>query len=74
GQYSKPVEAVPRERIDTVVTLCAEEVCPVFPGDIERLHWPIDDPAAACGSEEEVLAAFRRARDEIAARIAELFG
>jgi len=73
GQYSKPIDAVPRERIDTVVTLCAEEICPVFPGDVERLHWPIDDPATAGDSEEKTLAAFRRARDEIAARIDELF-
>ena len=72
-QYSKPIDAVPHERIDTVVTLCAEEVCPVFPGDVERLHWPIDDPAAAGDNEETALAAFRRARDEIAERIAELF-
>jgi arsenate reductase (thioredoxin) len=55
--------------IDTVITLCAEEVCPVFPGRITRLHWPLPDPAAATGSPEEKLARFRAVRDEIAARL-----
>jgi arsenate reductase (thioredoxin) len=56
---------------DYVITLCsiAEERCPVFPGVTARLHWPIDDPDTATGSEEERLAEFRAARDEIEARI-----
>ncbi len=72
GARSKGIDAIPVERIGTVVTLCAEEVCPVFPGDVRRLHWPIDDPAAATGTEEERKAAFRRARDAIRDRIGEL--
>lgn len=65
AHYSKGVEDVPRDRIGTVVTLCAEEICPVFGGKVRRLHWPLPDPAMAAGSAEEVLAAFRRTRDRL---------
>ena len=70
GQRSKPVDEIPVERIGVVETLCGEEVCPVFPGPVRRLHWPIEDPVAAGGSEAERMAAFRRARDEIRWRLA----
>ena len=66
---SKSVDVIPVDRVDVVVTLCAEEVCPVFPGSVRRLHWPIDDPARIGGSEAERLEAFRRARDEIKRRL-----
>jgi arsenate reductase (thioredoxin) len=69
AQRAKPVEAVDAARIGTVVTLCAEEVCPVFSGPVERLHWPLEDPAAAGGTEDERRAAFRRVRDSIRARL-----
>jgi len=54
-----------------VITVCAnaETRCPVFPGMGVRLHWPFDDPAAVVGSDAEKLAAFRRVRDQIEARI-----
>ena len=53
--------------IETVITVCgnADQACPVFPGQVHRLHWPFDDPAHATGTEEEILAEFRRVRDEI---------
>ena len=53
--------------IETVVTVCgnADQACPVFPGQVNRHHWPFDDPAHAEGSEDEVLSQFRRVRDEI---------
>lgn len=70
---SKGVDAVPLDRIDLVVTLCAEEVCPVLPGNVERLHWPIEDPAKAEGGDAEILEAFRVARDEIRARMERFF-
>lgn len=57
-----------RGRIPYAITVCdnAAESCPsVWPGLGERLHWPLPDPAAAEGSEEERLAAFRRVRDEL---------
>jgi thioredoxin type arsenate reductase len=70
GYGSKGLDAIPRSEVDTVVTLCAEEECPVFPGNVRRLHWGLPDPAAASGSEQEVLAAFRETRDELLRRIA----
>ena len=50
-----------------IITLCghADANCPTIPPSAERRHWPIDDPAQATGSEAEILAAFRDARDEI---------
>lgn len=53
--------------IETVITVCgnADQACPVFPGQVNRHHWPFDDPAHATGTEEEILAVFRRVRDEI---------
>ncbi len=66
---SKSLDEIPEDRIGTVITLCAEEACPVFLRPVRRLHWPIDDPAAARGSDEEVREAFRRARDEIRRRL-----
>ena len=60
---------------DLIVSICdsAAENCPVFPGDVERLHLPFDDPAHATGSDEEKLVVFRRVRDEIREAIEERF-
>lgn len=44
GQHSKGLADVPDGAFDTVVTLCADEVCPVLPGHVLRLHWPLPDP------------------------------
>jgi arsenate reductase len=54
-------------KVDTVVTVCgnADRACPMFPGQVSRYHWDFDDPAGATGSEEEILAEFRRVRDQI---------
>ncbi|MBA4136137.1 MAG: low molecular weight phosphatase family protein [Opitutus sp.] len=53
--------------VRTVITVCgnADEACPIYPGQVNRHHWRFDDPAHATGTEEEVLAEFRRVRDEI---------
>ena len=53
--------------VETVVTVCgnADQACPDFPGQINRYHWPFDDPAHAEGTDEEKMAVFRRVRDEI---------
>jgi arsenate reductase len=72
GQTSKKADTIDPATVDTVVTLCAEEVCPIFPKRVKRLHWPLPDPTAGGGSEEEQLARFRETRDEIARRIAAL--
>lgn len=68
---SKSVETIDPATVDTVVTLCAEEVCPLFLGKAERLHWPIDDPASSDPSltREQLLTRFRTARDRIEARL-----
>lgn len=75
-QTSKSVEVVDPANIDLVVTLCAEEVCPILPGQVKRLHWPIADPAAenAGLGDEEIRARFVAARDQIRMRIAVLGG
>lgn len=66
---SKSVSEIPPAEVDTVITLCAEEECPVFLGKANRLHWGLPDPAAAAGSEDDRLSAFRRTRDELRRRI-----
>ena len=73
AQHSKGLDAIPLGDIDLVVTLCAEEVCPLFPRPVRKLHWPLPDPAKATGTDEERLAAFRAVRDELAARLPALF-
>ena len=67
--YSKSVDDIAREDVSIVITLCAEEVCPVYLGHAERLHWPFTDPAAVQGSDEEILSSFRTIRDQIKDRI-----
>jgi arsenate reductase len=62
---SKSVAEFADERFDYVITLCAEEVCPVFLNATTRLHWALPDPAAARGSEEEKLNAFRQTADAL---------
>jgi len=71
AHHAKSVDEVPQERIGTVITLCAEEACPVLPGEIVRLHWSTADPAAGGPQEADGIAGFRRARDEIEAKVRE---
>lgn len=65
--HSKSVQTIDPSTVGTVITLCAEEVCPAFLGKARRLHWPIPDPASQDPSmpREEMLARFRTARDTI---------
>ncbi len=67
GHRSKSWNEFLETRIETVITVCgeADEACPIFPGQVNRHHWPFDDPARATGTDEEKLAVFRRVRDEI---------
>ena len=53
--------SVPLDDVETIVTLCAEEVCPIVPGHVRRLHWPLPDP--------KDLASFRAVRDELRRRL-----
>ena len=68
---SKSVQTIDPATVDVVVTLCAEEVCPVFLGAARRLHWPVSDPASRDASlgREVLLARFRAARDAIDAML-----
>jgi arsenate reductase len=68
GHHSKHVREFDGQHFDYVITVCdnANESCPVFPADTERIHWSFPDPAAVEGSETERLAAFRRIRDSVA--------
>jgi len=67
--HSKHLDEFLTEDVETVITVCgnADQVCPVFPGQVNRHHFPFDDPAHATGSVEEQMAVFRRVRDEIRA-------
>ncbi len=71
---SKSVETIDAETVDLVITLCAEEVCPAFLGQVQRLHWPLQDPDRKNESltDEQRLEHFRVARDQIRARLEEL--
>ena len=55
--------------VETVITVCgnADQACPVYPGQVNRHHWPFFDPAHATGTDEEKMAVFRRVREEIRA-------
>ena len=66
GQHSKGIDAIQLSSIDLVVTLCADEVCPVLPGDVRRLHWPLPDP--------EGLDDFREVVATLQPKIGALFG
>lgn len=68
GQRSKSVAEIDPATVDTVITLCGEEECPVFLGSAARLHWGLPDPAGAG------LDAFRAVRDELRRRLAVVFG
>jgi arsenate reductase len=71
GHSSKLVDDIPADSIDLVITLCAEEVCPVYPGRVERLHWPLPDPAGA--PPDDALQRFRDVREMLRVRL-EAFG
>jgi arsenate reductase (thioredoxin) len=68
---SKSVDEYLGQSFDYVVTVCdeARQVCPVFPGVHESLHWGYEDPAEATGTEEEKLAVFRRVFVQLGERV-----
>jgi arsenate reductase len=74
SQSSKSVDRISPAGVGAVITLCAEEVCPVFLGKAHRVHWGLPDPAGAGSTEEEQLQAFRNVRDELRRRLAVVFG
>lgn len=75
GHRSKSVELIDPESVDIVITLCAEEVCPVFLAKARRLHWPIPDPASRdpAMTRAMMLERFRAARDTLKQRLTDFF-
>lgn len=71
GHAAKAVDTIDISSFDLVVTLCADEVCPVLPGRVRRLHWPIADPAGYQPSEarDDILQRFRDVREQIRKRV-----
>ena len=76
AQTSKSVQDIAPATVEMVITLCAEEVCPLFLGKAERLHWPIPDPASddPTLTPEDLRSRFRAGRDEIRRRLEGLKG
>jgi arsenate reductase len=76
GQESTRVTDDMLEQTDLVITVCehADEHCPVLPAGTRKIHWPLEDPAKAQGSEEEVMEFFRNSRDDIRSRVETLLG
>jgi arsenite-transporting ATPase len=70
---SKRVSAIPPGDVDLVITLCAEEECPLFLGTATRLHWALPDPGAVEGDDAARLQSFRSVRDELSLRLARVF-
>ena len=68
GHRSKAMNEFLARIVDTVITVCgnADRACPLFPGQVNRHHWGFDDPAHATGTEDEIMAVYRRTRDNIA--------
>ena len=74
--FPKSVDQFINQPFDYVITVCdhAKEACPVFTGKVRhRLHIGFDDPTEAIGSEQEILATFRRVRDEIRERFHQIY-
>jgi N-acetylglutamate synthase-like GNAT family acetyltransferase len=70
AHQAKLVDDIDPAGVQLVITLCAEEVCPVFLRPVRRLHWPIPDPASAEPLPDDVRRRrFRQARDAVAARL-----
>ena len=67
GHRSKHLKEFLEQPVHTVITVCGnlDQACPIFPGQVNRHHWPFLDPAKAAGNEEEILQCFRQVRDEI---------
>ncbi|NOQ87291.1 MAG: arsenate reductase (thioredoxin) [Gammaproteobacteria bacterium] len=74
AQESSKVSDDMLAQADLVVTVCghADEHCPVLPADTKKEHWPLEDPAKAGGTEEEIMNVFRASRDDIEQRVKNL--
>ncbi len=63
----KPTDKFMEEAFDMVITVCgnAKDNCPTFPGAPVHHHWPFDDPYHSAGTHDQIIAQFRRVRDQI---------
>jgi len=73
-QESTQVTDAMLEQADLVVTVCghADESCPMLPAGTQKEHWPLEDPAKATGSEDDIMDMFRDTRDDIKQRVKQL--
>jgi len=73
-QESKVLGSEMLQQADVVITVCghADEQCPVLPAEVRKVHWPLQDPAKAAGTDDEIMLAFRKTRDEVERRVREL--
>jgi arsenate reductase len=69
AQVSKSVENIASKSVDLVITLCEQEVCPIFLDNTKRLHWPLADPTGVNTNQDESLKRFRAIRDKILGKI-----
>ena len=71
-QESEALDPAILDKLDLLITVCgnADETCPAIPASCKKVHWPFDDPAKATGTEDEIMAEFRRVRDQIRQKIA----
>jgi arsenate reductase len=74
AQESTMVSDEMLRRADIVVTVCghADEQCPALTEGVSKVHWPLNDPAGATGTQSEIMAAFRQTRDEVERRVVSL--
>jgi len=74
SHHSKAFDWDLARQMDVVVMVCghANESCPVLPPEVKRLHWPLEDPAAAKGTDAEIMATFRLVRDQVETRVVDL--
>ncbi len=78
GHTSKSIDSINLGKIDLIITLCSDEVCPIVPVKVKRMHWPLPDPAPSTKNDapnltkNQLLVRFRTARDDISARLRKL--
>lgn len=74
SQRSKSIDEFLGQSFDYVITLCdsAKQNCPIFPGEYKKIHWSLEDPAQAQGTEEEKVRIFRKVRDQIRDHVLQL--
>ena len=74
GQESTKLTSTMLDWADLLVTVCghADEHCPVLPPGKQKMHWPLQDPAKATGTEDEIMQQFRATREEVKRRVGDL--